>query len=203
MKQREDEFPTEGYAVISEEEFNNRVRKGETLCILDNLVLNLQPYFHQHPGGAFLLTQTVGRDISKFFYGGYTLDGNGGKPGSNKKVHAHTNVARKVAIQHVVAFIGCSSVNEDKYRINHEHTMQINKWTNSFVFKSTSPTPMGTSIQNFYSDLSMLGKHFTIVSWQDGEAPIREGKRQIILRRHYTICNVMRKQFYAALYAAI
>jgi cytochrome b involved in lipid metabolism len=115
MKQREDAFPTDGYPVISEEDFNKRVLKGENLCILDNLVLDLTPYVHRHPGGAFLLTQTVGRDISKFFYGGYALDGNGGKPGSNKSVHTHTNVARKIAIKHVVAFIGSATVSTLNY----------------------------------------------------------------------------------------
>ena len=26
-----------------------------------------------HPGGRFMINKTVGRDISKFFYGGYQL----------------------------------------------------------------------------------------------------------------------------------
>jgi len=56
MKDREDAFPTDGYPIISEAEFNIRVRKGENLCILDNLVLDLTNYVHQHPGGAFLIT---------------------------------------------------------------------------------------------------------------------------------------------------
>lgn len=31
---------------------------------------------NKHPGGQFLIEQTVGRDISKYFYGGHSLDSN-------------------------------------------------------------------------------------------------------------------------------
>jgi len=40
----------------------------------------MSSYAFQHPGGAFLLEYNVGRDISKFFYGGYALDGNSSDP---------------------------------------------------------------------------------------------------------------------------
>ena len=41
--------------------------------IFDNLVLNLDGYERIHPGGKFNLTHNYGRDISKFFFGGYSL----------------------------------------------------------------------------------------------------------------------------------
>ena len=44
--------------------------------ILDDLVLDIENYMDNHPGGRFLLEHNIGRDISKFFYGGYALDGN-------------------------------------------------------------------------------------------------------------------------------
>ena len=43
------------------------------MLIFDNLVLNLAGYEKLHPGGKFVLKQNLGRDISKFFNGGYTL----------------------------------------------------------------------------------------------------------------------------------
>ena len=66
-----------------------RVQKGESLVILDDLVLDVSKYASEHPGGTFLLTNNIGRDISKFFYGGYAMDGNSNDPkqGSNRKVH--------------------------------------------------------------------------------------------------------------------
>jgi len=51
--------------------------KNRRLMILDNLVLdlgsNLGGYAIHHPGGKFVLERNVGRDITKFFYGGYSM----------------------------------------------------------------------------------------------------------------------------------
>lgn len=103
----EDPFPDlSKYPVLSEAAFKAKVEHGEKLVILDNVILNLAAYEHQHPGGAFLLQQTVGRDISKYFYGGYALDGNMNlEPGQATLNHAHTNIARKVAYKHIVGVI--------------------------------------------------------------------------------------------------
>lgn len=65
------------------------------------MVLDLDGYFCFHPGGKFVLSHNVGRDISKFFYGGYNLDGNltqGDKPGYN-----HSNYARMIVNGMIVA----------------------------------------------------------------------------------------------------
>jgi cytochrome b involved in lipid metabolism len=39
--------------------------------LLDDLVLDIGKYIKSHPGGKKLLEYNVGRDVSKFFYGGY------------------------------------------------------------------------------------------------------------------------------------
>jgi cytochrome b involved in lipid metabolism len=56
---------------MTEEKFEEEILKGKRLWILDDMVLDLTYYMPNHPGGAFLLEQNIGRDISKFFYGGY------------------------------------------------------------------------------------------------------------------------------------
>lgn len=101
---REDPVPNlDSFRVISEEEFHSRVVSGENLWVFDNLVLDLTNYWNQHPGGAFLMKQTVGRDISKFFYGAYSLTGNVNvRPGQRNHAHAHSNIARKVMYRHIV-----------------------------------------------------------------------------------------------------
>lgn len=72
------------------EDFNTRITKGEKLVILDDLVLNVAKFMSNHPGGAFLISQNIGRDVAKFFYGGYILDNyKGSKP------YTHSNIARK------------------------------------------------------------------------------------------------------------
>ena len=57
-------------------EFEQAIKNGRKLCILDDLVLDMEEFIDQHPGGRFVLTHNIGRDISKFFYGGYSLEDN-------------------------------------------------------------------------------------------------------------------------------
>jgi len=44
------------------------------------MVLDLSEYAKHHPGGSFTIERTVGRDISKFFYGSCSLDSNSNDP---------------------------------------------------------------------------------------------------------------------------
>lgn len=44
------------------------------MVILDDYVLEVGPFLDYHPGGRFALEQNIGRDVSKFFYGGYALE---------------------------------------------------------------------------------------------------------------------------------
>lgn len=48
--------------------------------ILNEMVLDVTKFIDYHPGGKFVLKINNGRDISKFFYGGYCLEGNGSGP---------------------------------------------------------------------------------------------------------------------------
>ena len=43
------------------------------LVVLDNMVLNVEHYEHDHPGGALLIRKSIGQDISKYIYGGFKL----------------------------------------------------------------------------------------------------------------------------------
>lgn len=56
---------------MSSEEFYTRISNGEKLVLLNDMVLNVSKYMFNHPGGKFVIAQNVGRDITKFFYGGY------------------------------------------------------------------------------------------------------------------------------------
>ena len=38
------------------------------------MVLDVTQFLNIHPGGNFSLAQNIGRDVSKFFYGGYSLE---------------------------------------------------------------------------------------------------------------------------------
>jgi hypothetical protein len=38
------------------------------------MVLDVSKYMFNHPGGKFVISHLIGRDIGKFFYGGQVLD---------------------------------------------------------------------------------------------------------------------------------
>ena len=63
-------------ATMTRQQFEKAVANGDKLVILDDMVLDINKFIPQHPGGKFVLEHTIGRDISKFFYGGYNLEGN-------------------------------------------------------------------------------------------------------------------------------
>jgi hypothetical protein len=55
------------------EDFYEGLAQGQKLVILDDMILDIGKYQFLHPGGMFTLSYNVGRDISKFYYGGYQL----------------------------------------------------------------------------------------------------------------------------------
>lgn len=80
---------------ISFDEFKNRVeKKGEKLVILDDYILDVANFLTLHPGGLFSLSKNIGRDVSKFFHGGYALENT-----EKSKINpiSHSNDARKLA----------------------------------------------------------------------------------------------------------
>ncbi len=63
------------------------------------MVLDVTDYKDNHPGGQFLLSYNIGRDISKFFYGGYQLENYTGR----NTVQNHSGIARTIVNKLVVA----------------------------------------------------------------------------------------------------
>ena len=55
------------------DEFHEWIQAGKNLVVIDNLILDQGSYSDIHPGGKFSIRQTVGRDISKYFYGGFSI----------------------------------------------------------------------------------------------------------------------------------
>ena len=46
--------------------------------LLDDLVLDVAEFMDSHPGGRFALQNNIGRDVSKFFHGGYSMENESG-----------------------------------------------------------------------------------------------------------------------------
>jgi hypothetical protein len=86
---------------MTRDEFESAIANGIPLMILDNLVLNIAEYINDHPGGRFLMRHNIGTDISKYFYGGYCLEGNQGPTPAFG--HPHSTVARMIINDLIVA----------------------------------------------------------------------------------------------------
>ena len=67
------------------------IERGEKLIILDDMVLDVKDFSQEHPGGQFLIDYNIGRDISKYFYGGYVMEHSSGI-----KPTKHSNVAKSI-----------------------------------------------------------------------------------------------------------
>jgi len=114
-------------------EFEKNIADGKQYVMLDEYVLDVNKFIHHHPGGEWLLKHNIGRDISKFFYGGYNLDGNLGvrmpAPG-----HIHTNFARKVANDLIIATISQRfEAKTEICKVIRKKTRDVNSSTSTFV----------------------------------------------------------------------
>jgi Cytochrome b5-like Heme/Steroid binding domain len=182
LKQRE---PYVKCAVMMDlEEFERRVRGGEMLMILDDLVLDVGEFYLKHPGGKFVIEHTVGTDIAKFFYGGYCLEDNGGK--TPAKTWTHTNYARMIANDLAIARFDCQrdGSEESWCRLRFDLDNSVNKLTRTFTMETADRKPR-YNYKQYYPGLKYLTKHF----W------IRNMSQPDVIR-HYTTCNAMRAPFY-------
>ena len=96
---------------MSRDIFDRAVENGEKLVILDDLVLDVTEFINVHPGGRFTIRHCIGRDISKFFFGGYSLDGNEtnkATPGHSHSSYAYM-IVNDIAIARFERDIPCST----------------------------------------------------------------------------------------------
>ena len=68
--------------------------ENKKLVLIDDCVVDVEQFEARHPGGTFLIKHHIGRDISKYFHGGYSLEGN--LAGPPARGHLHSNYARKI-----------------------------------------------------------------------------------------------------------
>ena len=170
--------------VMNGEELERRLHNGEMLMILDDLVLDVSQFYKVHPGGKFVIEHTVGTDIAKFFYGGYSLEGNM-KP-TPAFGFRHSNYARIIANDLAIARFDCPAdgSTESFCRLRWDLDNEVNKLTRSFVLETLDQKPR-KNYKTYYPGLKNLTKHFWIRSMAQPD-----------VIRHYTTCNAMRPRFY-------
>jgi len=67
---------------VSWSQFQERVQKGEQLVVLENVVLDVKNFVHDHPGGRQTLLNWVGHDVTALYNG-------------NGSGHVHSDASRK------------------------------------------------------------------------------------------------------------
>lgn len=164
---------------MSVEQFEEELEKGKMLVILDDLILDVSQFYKCHPGGKFVIEHTVGTDIAKFFYGGYSLEDNMlPKPAFGFR---HSNYARIIANDLAVARLDCveSGAVVSKCRLRWDKDNVVNKLTRSFFFETLDKEPVH-NYKNYYPGIKYLTRHFWLRSMD-----------QPLVKRHYTTCNAM------------
>lgn len=86
----------------SSDDLDTQLKQGKQYVLLDNLILDVTHFITHHPGGSQSLKRTIGKDISKYFFGGYSLEGN---LTNRPLLHSHSNYAIKIVNDLVVAVL--------------------------------------------------------------------------------------------------
>jgi len=168
---------------MTDKDILEKLQLGRSLVLFDNLVLDVNGYERMHPGGKFNITHNYGRDISKFFFGGYTLVNNGKK---TKKPHTHSKAALDIIKTMVVGVIDSQEIIQDElFRISNKN--QVNDSTATFTFTSIDNEPIA-NFKQWYSDPAMIGRHFLVFNVQNPS-----------VKRHYTICSSMQPLIFTEL----
>ena len=173
-------------ASMTKQEFEEHIAEGRQLVILDELVLDVGEFIDQHPGGRFLLSHNIGRDVSKFYHGGYSLEDNIG--GSPAKGYAHSSFSNHVVNDLAIArYQADVEVAPTICRVRTDLSTALNRHTKAVVFESVSGEPV-VNWKAHYDSVDFIAKHFTIKTIGSC-SPVT---------RHYTICNTMRPDLYSA-----
>lgn len=152
------------------------------------MVLNVTEYVNQHPGGKFVLKINVGRDISKFFYGGYCLEDNLGP--APARGYNHSNYAKLICDSLVVATYKPDSQTSSQTVTCYVDKSKTHKWnatTATVCFQNVLNEPV-PCFQNSYKSLDTIGKHFKLRSLKN-----------LDLYRQYTVCSTMQPRVYNGL----
>jgi cytochrome b involved in lipid metabolism len=189
---------------ISNEEFDKRVAQGEKLVILDALVIDVESFLNHHPGGRFLVDNNIGRDISKFFHGGYSME-------NVDRVHCydHTNDARVMCLKLAVGRLRNPYEERKVFKqVGVDRYANMNKTTATYKWASEEPSKYtGIVAPCSLIDVSLIAKHYMIKVTSHSCIGLRTSPIGTFdhtlrgMKRHYTECFAMRKDIYENLMA--
>lgn len=127
------------------------VAHGRKVLIMNELVLDVENYIPMHPGGRFVIEKNLGRDISKFYYGGYSILSD-----FSISVHVHSRQADVQVYGMIIGHIrdqekGCQ-VHEVQIAKKIQHTAD----TASFKFETVGRDTK-FQFRTYYQNLNFIG----------------------------------------------
>ena len=179
---------------MSPNEFRLMVLRGKKWALYNEYVVNVEPVLNVHPGGRFLIEKHIGREIGKYLYGSYAVEG-------NCKPHVHSKFAFQMVERYIVGRVTTPTqyMREDKSgSIEGADEKAVTKWgakkdlwrvvERSMVHNSVYRIVMQSKwrqVSKFYQGTTYVGYHFVVQS------------RHNFVCRYYTICNCLGKNFYS------
>ena len=139
----------------------------------------------RHPAGTFLIKNCVGRDIGKFFYGGYKMEHN--EDNIQVNPYRHTMAARKIIRELVIGRIEVLAPEAETKIIRK---VEICEGVANFHFQALDEKAKPWSL--FYKDIRNIGRIFLVHDVDN-----------LNIQRQYTICTTIRKEFFEAISLAV
>mmetsp|Transcript_4956 Transcript_4956/g.4736 ORF Transcript_4956/g.4736 Transcript_4956/m.4736 type:complete len:542 (+) Transcript_4956:57-1682(+) len=197
-----------GVPEYSEFEFNEMLNDGQKLVLFNNFIIDVDSFQDQHPGTAYVISENIGKDIGKYFYGAYSMS-----PDISPYTHSNyaANLLEKLIIGKIKPILTktqrgnginlsgtkeaeslLSSKNITTHQSEILNPLQTQDYT--FIIKEKEKIAPGlarvmlqsldANVKKFYPGLKLSGKSWSITSLQN------------FVSRYYTICNCMGSQIY-------
>ena len=108
-----------------------------------------------------MLNHTIGRDVSKYFYGGYSLDGNIGLEKPRRGI-VHSNEARRIVNDLIIAYYEPEVEKTSTVcRLNQDKFFAVNNHVRTIYLESVSKQAI-PNFKRHYQGFEVLTKHFWI-----------------------------------------
>jgi NAD(P)H-flavin reductase len=140
---------------ITHEEAVKRINEGEMLMFADDLVINVGKFITSHPGGSYLIAESVGEDAGKYMSGCSSYGGKLQPYTHSSKALAMTKLLAVAKIPYPDGYI--ISQDSESYWIDAilKSKFRLNEHTYMFCLKSDRHKLSGKVISPAW-----LGKHF-------------------------------------------
>jgi hypothetical protein len=78
--------------------FEKLVKNGRKLVLFNNYIVDVESFMETHPGTRFVIAESVGTEIGKYFYGAYSIE-------TNVQPHTHSSYAAGLLEKLTIAYL--------------------------------------------------------------------------------------------------